>query len=162
MSEKCERMVQLDHPMKVAWDDYSESDDYKNTRKWALRDAHVDGSLWAAFCAGWFCRETNTVDHKPTIHELEEILDSEPAETVINQDGSVTAINSPEMGKDRFTLAEKTALHICRNPFGRSDEEQRKARNDVCGFFESARDAYLNMRQWAKDNGVDTTAYHGP
>jgi phosphate-selective porin len=37
----------------VAWQSYRLTDDYANTRRWALEDAHVDGSLWAAFIEGW-------------------------------------------------------------------------------------------------------------
>lgn len=41
------------HPMRAAWEDYKQTDEYANTRKWARDVAHVDGSLWAAFCEGW-------------------------------------------------------------------------------------------------------------
>lgn len=29
------------------------TDSFANARRWALHDEHVDGSLWAAFMAGW-------------------------------------------------------------------------------------------------------------
>lgn len=41
------------HPLMKAWEDYKKSEDFANTRKWALREEHVDGSLWAAFREGW-------------------------------------------------------------------------------------------------------------
>ena len=41
------------HPMRDAWDAYMASAGYANTRRWALTEAHVDGSLWAAFIAGY-------------------------------------------------------------------------------------------------------------
>lgn len=41
------------HPMRDAWETYSATDKYANTRRWALTEAHVDGSLWAAFIAGY-------------------------------------------------------------------------------------------------------------
>lgn len=44
-----------DHPLVVAWEEYRATDEYANTRKWALHEQHVDGSLWAAFMAGWNC-----------------------------------------------------------------------------------------------------------
>lgn len=65
-----------DHPMKVAWDAYKQTDEYANSKHWALRIApiyfdaderrqaedlmphsqreqHVEGSLWVAFCEGY-------------------------------------------------------------------------------------------------------------
>ena len=41
-----------DDPRLVAWEAYKATNDYANTRQWALHEAHVDGSLWAAFIAG--------------------------------------------------------------------------------------------------------------
>ena len=41
------------HPLKIAWEEYKKTDDYANTRRWAAKDEHVDGSLWAAFEQGW-------------------------------------------------------------------------------------------------------------
>lgn len=40
-------------PLMQAWEAYKATDDYKNTRKWALQEEHVDGSLWAAFACGF-------------------------------------------------------------------------------------------------------------
>lgn len=45
-----------DHPLKIAWEEYKQSKSYANTRQWALQEDHVDGSLWAAFSFGWYCR----------------------------------------------------------------------------------------------------------
>jgi hypothetical protein len=42
-----------DDPRMIAWEKWKASEDFMNTRKWALKEAHVDGSLWAAFLAGW-------------------------------------------------------------------------------------------------------------
>jgi hypothetical protein len=42
-----------DAPVMIAWERYKGGSDYQNTRNWALHDAHVDGSLWAAFLAGF-------------------------------------------------------------------------------------------------------------
>lgn len=41
------------HPLKIAWDAYQQTEDFKNTRYWAHFDRHLDGSLWAAFMNGW-------------------------------------------------------------------------------------------------------------
>ena len=47
-------------PMMVAWESYRASANYANTRKWATKDRHVDGSLWAAFCEGWSAGRSET------------------------------------------------------------------------------------------------------
>jgi hypothetical protein len=48
-----ETPVPVDHPLRKAWDAYKARDTYSNTRRWALHEDHVDGSLWAAFAEGW-------------------------------------------------------------------------------------------------------------
>jgi len=48
------RPVSQNAPVLRAWNIYKQSADYANTRKWAKHDEHVDGSLWAAFYAGYF------------------------------------------------------------------------------------------------------------
>lgn len=45
--------VPKDAPVRIAWEAYKASDDYANTKKWAVVLAHTDGSLWAAFYAGF-------------------------------------------------------------------------------------------------------------
>lgn len=40
-------------PLRVAWTAYQATDDYANTKRWATHEAHVEGSLWAAFLAGF-------------------------------------------------------------------------------------------------------------
>lgn len=51
-----------DHPIKVAWDKFRATDGYANTRRWAAHEKHVDGSLWAAFIAGY---EAAQADARP-------------------------------------------------------------------------------------------------
>lgn len=41
------------HPCLAAWNRYSATEEFANTRRWAGHQNHVDGSLWAAFEAGW-------------------------------------------------------------------------------------------------------------
>ena len=45
--------VPKDSPLMVAWEAYKASEGYANTKAWALNPQHVDGSLWAAFQAGY-------------------------------------------------------------------------------------------------------------
>jgi hypothetical protein len=47
------RPVGKDEPVMIAWNRYTGTDDFPNTRRWALHEQHVEGSLWAAFSAGF-------------------------------------------------------------------------------------------------------------
>lgn len=40
-------------PLMVAWSEYKNSEEYANTKRWAAKPEHADGSLWAAFEAGF-------------------------------------------------------------------------------------------------------------
>lgn len=51
-----ETPVGADDPRMLAWNAYKATPEYANTRKWALHEEHVDGSLWAAFFAGFQAR----------------------------------------------------------------------------------------------------------
>jgi hypothetical protein len=53
---------------------------------------------------------------------------------------------------------EDHVLHVLRNPFDFSDDEVRAARIKGAELIERYRDAYLNMRQFAEANGLDTVA----
>lgn len=45
--------VPSDHPLMKAWEAYKQTEDFANSRKWAMHDQHLDGSLWAAFEQGF-------------------------------------------------------------------------------------------------------------
>ena len=49
-------------------------------------------------------------------------------------------------------------LHRLRNSYGQSNDELREIRLIAAKKIEELQDAYLNMRDWAEKNGVDTTA----
>jgi hypothetical protein len=42
-----------DHPMMVAWNAYMESEEFANSKRWAINPDHTEGSLWASFMAGF-------------------------------------------------------------------------------------------------------------
>lgn len=42
-----------DHPLMVAWNSYKQTEAFENSKRWAIRPEHTDGSLWAAFSAGF-------------------------------------------------------------------------------------------------------------
>ncbi len=47
------QQVPVDHPLMVAWNAYKASDDYANSLKWAATPDYREGSMWAAFMAGF-------------------------------------------------------------------------------------------------------------
>jgi hypothetical protein len=47
-------------------------------------------------------------------------------------------------------------LHILRNSWGYTQEEIKEAQLFACDEIEHLEKAYLNMRDWAEQNGVDT------
>lgn len=46
-------VVPNDHPEMKAWKRYVASPQYDNSYKWAVREEHRQGSMWAAFDEGW-------------------------------------------------------------------------------------------------------------
>lgn len=48
-----EAPVPADHPVMKAWDSYKQTDEYRNSFKWASDVQHRSGSMWAAFVAGY-------------------------------------------------------------------------------------------------------------
>ena len=53
-------------------------------------------------------------------------------------------------------ITEDFALHVCRNPYGWDEPTVRECRLYICDKVESYKDAYLNMKEFAEDNGLDT------
>lgn len=53
--------IPVGSPLRDAWEEYKQGEDYQNTRRWALHEEHVDGSLWAAFMAGYIANGTSAV-----------------------------------------------------------------------------------------------------
>lgn len=49
-------------------------------------------------------------------------------------------------------------LNILRNPYGHTLDEIKKAQLNACSEYESMKQAYLNMREFAEENGLNTTA----
>lgn len=55
-----------DHPLMIAWSAYRATPDFANTKRWAAHPEHVDGSLWAAFVAGFNAAN----EHAGALHEV--------------------------------------------------------------------------------------------
>lgn len=49
-------------PVFVAWEAYKVTPEYENTKKWAGDERHVEGSLWAAFIAGFGAHQKIVAD----------------------------------------------------------------------------------------------------
>jgi hypothetical protein len=47
------QQVPGDDPLMVAWNRYKETEAFANTKRWSTVPQHVDGTLWAAFVAGF-------------------------------------------------------------------------------------------------------------
>lgn len=45
--------VPKDSPLWLAWSAYTATEGYANTKRWAIHPEHTEGSLWAAFEAGF-------------------------------------------------------------------------------------------------------------
>lgn len=50
--------VPADAPLMIAWKAYRGTPEYANTKQWAAHEEHVEGSLWAAFVAGFTASHT--------------------------------------------------------------------------------------------------------
>lgn len=42
-----------DSPLMVAWEAHKRSEEYANSKRWAAKPEHLEGSMWAQFLAGW-------------------------------------------------------------------------------------------------------------
>lgn len=56
-------------PVKLAWDAYLATDNYENTRKWALYPLYAESALWAAFLEGF--RSAELLHTKESIDETQ-------------------------------------------------------------------------------------------
>lgn len=54
-----------DHPLMLAWNAHKATEEYANARTWAKYEEHVDGSMWAAFMAGWYAALQSKIDVRP-------------------------------------------------------------------------------------------------
>ena len=54
------------------------------------------------------------------------------------------------------TLEHDYILHALRNPYGHDD--MKRVRHEAANLIESLQDAYENMRDFAEENGLNTTA----
>jgi hypothetical protein len=45
--------IPKDSPLMLEWENYKDSDEYQNSFRWAAQEEHRDGSMWAAFMAGF-------------------------------------------------------------------------------------------------------------
>jgi hypothetical protein len=50
------------NPEMKAWELYKQTPNYFNTREWATKEEHTDGSLWAAFDEGYHAAKIDESD----------------------------------------------------------------------------------------------------
>jgi hypothetical protein len=103
--------VPKDSPLMKAWERYKASDEYENTRRWALHDKHVDGSLWAAFVEGWNSRPREDqleAALETVVERLDNLLHAAklPLRPQIHFEGLVGGLTSV-LGEARLALGER-------------------------------------------------------
>lgn len=54
-----EAAVPADAPVMIAWTAYKAREEYANSWRWAAHEEHRDGSMWAAFYAGFYAAAFN-------------------------------------------------------------------------------------------------------
>lgn len=93
-----------DHPIMIAWEKYKSSDAYANSFRWAEHEQHREGSMWAAFLAGYdayYSTPTPTADRPEGV-----------AETLLDALERMTALYESEFDVGEYRRPEwlKTAL----------------------------------------------------
>lgn len=56
-----EHQLSKDNPIMIAWENYKNTPEYENTKHWATNQKHTEGSLWAAFLAGFMTQNTDFI-----------------------------------------------------------------------------------------------------
>lgn len=64
-----ERQIMDDEPLMIAWKAYKNTEDFRNTAKWATQAEHLMGSLWAVFVAGYESR-TPPISYDAAVEEV--------------------------------------------------------------------------------------------
>jgi len=88
-------------PVLKAWEQYKQTDDFKNSRRWAAQDQHRDGSMWAAFLSGW------TAAQSPVVHDALYLAAERMAEAREAERAHINAMcEGDRMSGDIIKLAE--------------------------------------------------------
>lgn len=65
----------MSHPLRAAWEQYKQTEDYKNTSKWAKQPEHLEGSLWGV----WLAAYSAATERAASLHESVRVnCDHEP------------------------------------------------------------------------------------
>ena len=56
-------------------------------------------------------------------------------------------------------MTEQKVIHILRNPYAHSEDEIITAGREAASLIEKYKDAYINMREFAESNGLDTVTH---
>jgi len=90
-------MIPETDPLMIAWKSYSATEAYTNTRGWAANKMHVDGSLWAAFCAGWYAAQAKFCNMLPATPAVDGCqLSGEKCAKYLDEEIEMAARDLPE------------------------------------------------------------------
>lgn len=78
----------LTHPLRAAWEQYKQSDKYKNTRKWAAHPEHLEGSLWGV----WLAAYTAATERAAMLHESVDPASNEERLNKVPGAGAMAAV----------------------------------------------------------------------
>jgi len=130
-----------DHPLMVAWNEYKALPDYENTKQWATAPKHTEGSLWAAFMAGWYKARA---------------LTEQPASAAGVEGSEVVGHKTFSDGKGGFrheplTRAEADVLIAHCN----SEDDRRKALiPDEKAAIELMMDTYIRLKEMGWNDAI--------
>lgn len=97
-----------DDPIILAWKKYKESAEFTNTYHWGLHEGHLEGSLWAAFLAGY--RALQAIAAPPDVNQELTTDDRPYAYLVVQQQGHIVGA-----WKDRETAEKIAAQQLARD-----------------------------------------------
>lgn len=111
--------INANAPVMLAWEAYKATDEYDNTRRWASKPDHTDGSLWAAFFKGYFSGCANALADSGAGETFDKMHDriTKLEQTLRNlRDPISIAANyySKKPGSERARSKLKAALDVIR------------------------------------------------
>lgn len=62
-----------DAPVMLAWEAHKNTEEYTNSKRWAYSQAHLEGSLWALFFAGFRAGQI-AVKHEITDEQIKRMV----------------------------------------------------------------------------------------
>lgn len=86
-----------DHPLMRAWLEHRGSAEFNNSKSWAAKPEHLQGSLWALFMAGW----NSATERAASLHESVNVAsDTERSNNVPGADAMGAVIEYRDLIRD--------------------------------------------------------------